>query len=94
MIRFILAAALSLATANAAPLSPAKATALREQFQTRQSQTKSWSASLTQTLAMPGMRQPVVSTGTLVYRSPGQLRLDFTKPEGEFVLVKIGRAHV
>ena len=59
---------------------------LRAQFLKKQQQTKSWAASFTQTVAMPGMKQPVVSTGTVSYGTPGQLRLDFTKPAGEYVL--------
>ena len=73
--------------AQAAPLSAARSAALKEQFETRQRETRTWASTFTQTISMPGMRQPIVSTGTLAYRAPEQLRLDFTKPEGEFVLV-------
>ena len=86
-LRLCIIAALAVAHAQSAPLTPSKEAVLREQFQTRQRQTKSWSATFDQTISMPGMRQPVVSSGTLLYRSPGSLRLDFTKPDGEFVLV-------
>lgn len=75
------------ASTLAAPLSAERATTLRAQFQTRQSETLTWSATFMQTLTVPGLRQPVVSVGTLAYRAPEQLRLDFTKPAGEFVLV-------
>lgn len=68
-------------------LPPEKVAALRENFQKHQQQTKTWTASFTQTVSMPGMKQPVVSTGSLSYSARGQLRLDFTKPAGEFVLV-------
>jgi len=71
----------------AAPLSAERASALRAQFQTRQRETLTWSATIVQTLTLPGLRDPVVSTGTLAYRAPDQLRLDYTKPAGEFVLV-------
>jgi outer membrane lipoprotein carrier protein len=79
----LLAAALPL---SAAPLPPARAAVLRDQFQARQRETKTWSATFTQTVAMPGMREPVVSGGTMIYRAPDQMRLDFKKPEGEYVL--------
>ncbi len=74
-------------TASAAPLSAERATVLRIEFQTRQRETLTWSAKFTQTLSVPGLRDPVVSTGTIAYRAPEQLRLDFTKPAGEFVLI-------
>ncbi len=75
------------ATTLAAPLSAERASALRAQFQTRQRETLTWSATIVQTLTLPGLRNPVVSTGTLAYRAPDRLRLDYTKPVGEFVLV-------
>jgi outer membrane lipoprotein-sorting protein len=81
----ILAAAMA-ANAFSSPLSSAKEAELRAQFQTRQRETKTWVAAFSQTLSLPGMTKPVVSAGQLFYRSPNQLRLDFTKPEGEFVL--------
>ncbi|MGH8567850.1 MAG: LolA family protein [Gammaproteobacteria bacterium] len=71
----------------AAPLSAERASALRAQFQTHQRETLTWSATIVQTLTLPGVRDPVVSTGTLAYRAPDRLRLDYTKPAGEFVLV-------
>ena len=83
MLRTILLATVLAFTADAAPLPQARANALRDQFQTRQRETKTWSASFTQSVAM---REPVVSTGTLAYRAPEQLRLDFSKPADEFVL--------
>ncbi len=75
------------ASALAAPLSAERAAMLRAQFQTRQSETLTWSATFMQTLTVPGLREPVVSVGTLAYRAPEQLRLDFTQPAGEFVLI-------
>ena len=69
-----------------APMSDAAATALRARFEARQRETRTWSAEFSQTLTMPGMRAPVVSTGTIRYRAPDALRTDFTKPAGEWVL--------
>ena len=74
-------------TLAAPPLSTEEASALRARFQTRQRETLTWSAAVVQTLTLPGLRDPVVSTGTLAYRAPDRLRLDFTKPAGEFVLI-------
>jgi len=75
------------ATTLAAPLSAERASALRAQFLTRQRETLTWSAMIVQTLTLPGVRDPVVSTGMLAYRAPDRLRLDYIKPAGEFVLV-------
>lgn len=79
--------ALWAAAVESAPLPSSRADALREQFKARQQRTSTWSANFTQTLVMPGMQHAVVSKGTLLYRAPSHLRLDFTKPQGEFVLV-------
>ncbi len=84
--RLLLVALLSVSV-QAAPLSTARSAALREQFESRQRETRTWASAFTQTISMPGMRQPIVSTGSLSYRAPELLRLEFTKPEGEFILV-------
>lgn len=87
VLRILCLALLPVAAVQAELLTAVDAARLREQFQARQQQIKTWSATFTQTLVMPGIRQPVVSQGTLAYRAPEQLRVDFTKPAGEFVLV-------
>jgi len=88
MLRPILSVVLFTAVSlHAEPLLQNKAEELRARFQERQQQTKTWSAGFTQIISMPGMREPVVSRGTLSYSAPDQMRLDFTKPEGEFALV-------
>jgi outer membrane lipoprotein-sorting protein len=71
----------------APPLSTEDTATLRARFQTRQRETITFSTTVVQTLALPGLRDPVVSQGTLAYRAPDRLRLDFTKPAGEFVLI-------
>lgn len=85
--RILLAAFLVTASVYSEPISQSKAEELRGRFQERQQQTKSWSAAFSQIISMPGMREPVTSKGTLSYQSPDRLRLDFTKPDGEFALV-------
>lgn len=75
-----------LCPAGAQQLDAAKSAALRDRFLKKQQQTKSWSSGFTQTVSMPGMKQPVISTGTVTYGGAGRLRLDFTQPAGEFVL--------
>jgi outer membrane lipoprotein-sorting protein len=86
--------ALGITAASAAPLSPSKAEALRERFEAHQRETRTWSADFTQTLKMPGMRAPVASEGTIFYRAPGDLRIDFSKPAGEFVLIRGDRLFI
>lgn len=73
--------------AHATTLTEAEATALRERFEARQRNTQTWVSSFTQTLSMPGLRDPITSLGTISYRSPDSLKMEFTKPEGELVLV-------
>jgi len=77
--------AASLAPA-ATPLSAEKADALRTRFENRQKETRTWSAGFTQTLALKGLREPVVSEGQIRFRAPDALRIDFSKPAGEFAL--------
>lgn len=83
---FCLLLLLAALPASADSLPPAKATALRSRFEARQRETRTWSAGFTQTVRMPGLRDPVVSQGTISYRAPDALRIDFTKPPAEFVL--------
>jgi len=85
LILVTLLAAASIASA-ATPLSADKATALRSRFENRQKETRTWSASFTQTLALKGLQQPIVSEGQIRFRAPDQLRIDFSKPAGEFAL--------
>ncbi|MGH8570750.1 MAG: LolA family protein, partial [Gammaproteobacteria bacterium] len=67
-------ALLASTTALAAPpLSTEDAMALRARFQTRQRETLTWSATFVQTLTLAGLRDPVVSQGTLAYRAPDRL---------------------
>ena len=72
--------------ARAQQLEPAKTAELRGQFLKKQQQTNRWSATFTQTVSMPGMKQPFISTGSVAYAAPGHIRLDFTQPAGEYVL--------
>lgn len=85
----LVAAALLAPAVHAEPvlLSPAKAGALRTRFETRQRDTRTWSAAFTQTLTMPGLRAPIASEGTLTFRAPSELRIEFSKPAGELVLI-------
>ncbi len=86
-ILLALATLAPVALAEPEPLSPAKAKALRTRFETRQRETTSWTTAFTQTLTMPGLRASVVSEGTFTFRAPYALRIEFTKPAGELVLI-------
>ena len=89
IVQILLAAALLAPSIHAEPepLSPASAKALRIRFETRQHDTRSWTAAFTQTLTMPGLRASVASEGTFTFRAPDSLRIEFTKPAGELVLI-------
>jgi outer membrane lipoprotein-sorting protein len=45
-------------------------------------------ADFRQTLTSPGMRQPVVSEGRFHYKKPDSLRIDYSRPEGDYFLLK------
>lgn len=75
------------AFADPTPLSPQAATALRTRFEARQREARTWSARFTQILALTGIVHPVVSEGTIRFRAPDLLRIDFTQPAGEYSLV-------
>lgn len=94
MLRTFIALAALAAGSFAAPLSEARTAELRADFQRRQRTAKSWSATFTQTVSMPGMRKPVVSEGALSYKAPGMLRLEFTKPAGDLVVVNGDRVFI
>jgi outer membrane lipoprotein-sorting protein len=84
--RFLSILVLLATTALAATLSTERADLLRAELRAHQRETVTWSATVVQTLTMPGLRDPVKSIGRLAYRAPDRLRLDFTRPAGEFVL--------
>lgn len=86
LLAVLLFVAPALRAPAAAPLSRAKADALRERFETRQRETQSWMARFTQTYALPGLRAPVVSEGTIRFKAPDAMRIDFTQPADEWVL--------
>src|SRR4051812_36917792 len=78
---------LSTVEAAPVPLAKAKADDLRDRFEKRQKETRTWTANFSQALSMPGLKAPVLSEGTIRFRAPDGLRIDFSKPAGEYVLV-------
>jgi outer membrane lipoprotein carrier protein len=57
-------------------------------FEKRQRQTRTLEADLTQTLRLSGIKEPIKSEGHLFYKAPHFLLIRFSKPEGEFVLIR------
>lgn len=49
---------------------------------------QSLQADFRQILTSPGMRQPVVSEGRFYYKKPESLRIDYSRPEGDYFLLK------
>ena len=52
-----------------------------------QQQTQSYQAELKQTVRIHGLQKPIESDGHIYYRAPGSMRMDFTQPAGEYMLI-------
>lgn len=69
-------------------LSPPEQHRYENQFTQSQKSLKTFSANLTQSLQLSGMKKPVISQGKLFFQNPqGWLLIDYTQPTGEFVLL-------
>ncbi len=68
-------------------LSEAERRAHDEAFARLQQQTRTYQADLKQTVRLRGLQKPVESTGTIYFQAPGQLRISFTQPAGEYLLI-------
>jgi len=60
---------------------------LEERFLESQKNLKSLQADFRQIITSPGLKQPVVSEGRFYYLAPDKLRIDYTKPEGDYFLL-------
>jgi len=49
---------------------------------------ESLQAEFRQTITSPGMGQPVVSEGRFYYQAPDKLRIDYSRPAGDYFLLK------
>jgi outer membrane lipoprotein-sorting protein len=67
-------------------LSPVKSEELRKRFESFQKATRFWSARFSQSLSVPGLKQPILSEGRIRFRAPDGLRIDFENPAGEWML--------
>ena len=56
-------------------------------FVRAQQQTQTYQAELKQTVRLRGLQKPVESAGHIYYRAPGSLRLSFTQPADEYMLL-------
>ncbi len=66
---------------------PAIAGDLEERFLENQKSLESLQADFRQIITSPGLKQPVVSEGRFYYLAPDKLRIDYTKPEGDYFLL-------
>ena len=57
-------------------LSPVKSEELRKRFESFQKATRFWSARFSQSLLVPGLKQPILSEGRIRFRAPDGLRID------------------
>lgn len=86
--RFIAAVVLISPPAWGKDLSPSEAEALGQRFTEVQKSTQTLQAGFEQSISFPGMRIPAVSRGVFFYRAPGDLRIDYAEPRGEYFLLR------
>jgi len=60
---------------------------IEERFVRTQKSTHTLRADFEQTIRFPGMRTPVVSRGEFLYRAPDDIRINFTDPAGDYLLL-------
>jgi outer membrane lipoprotein-sorting protein len=60
---------------------------LEARFLASQKNLQSLQADFRQTITSPGLKQPVVSEGRFYYLAPDKLRIDYTRPEGDYFLL-------
>lgn len=80
-----LALAVPAAGGFAGELSATEAAALEQRFFAAQRETRTLGADFTQSVSAPGLPDPAISRGQLVYRAPDQLRIAYTDPSGELM---------
>lgn len=60
---------------------------LEARFLASHKKLESVQADFRQTITSPGMRQPVVSEGRFYYQAPDKLRIDYSRPAGDYFLL-------
>lgn len=83
----LLSLALFTAALGAKDLSPDETKLLERRFAEAQKSTRTLRADFEQVIRLPGMPAPVVSKGEFIYRAPDDIRITFTEPPGDFLLL-------
>lgn len=83
----VLAMVAGLLPASAKDLSHAEAEGLFRRFVENQRALRTFRATFEQTVSLAGLRNPAVSQGTFSYRAPDAVRIDYTRPAGDFFLL-------
>ncbi len=68
-------------------LPAAEARSLQQRFEKRQAALRSAAVEFSQSLRLPGMRNPALSRGRIAYAAPGRLRVEYELPAGELLLL-------
>ena len=87
ILRGVLLLILTSLALHARDLSPEETRRVEERFVRAQKATHTLRADFEQTIRLPGMRTPVVSRGEFLYRAPDDLRVSFTEPLGDYLLL-------
>lgn len=90
----ILAAGLFVLPLHGTDLSPEEDAKLSRQFVESQRALRTFRADFEQSVSLLGLRNPSVSRGTFLYRAPDDVRIDYSKPAGDFFLLSGDDFHV
>jgi outer membrane lipoprotein-sorting protein len=71
-------------------LSHAETEQLSRQFAEAQRTLCTFRANFEQTVSLLGLRNPAVSKGAFFYRAPDDVRIDYSQPDGDFLLLRGG----
>ncbi len=74
--------------ALAKELPATEAAALEKRFMSVQKNTRTLQADFTQIITAPGLRDAAASEGRLIYRAPDDLLVTYTKPAGDYLLLR------
>lgn len=83
----LLLIALAGTSLSAAAVTESEAARHEREFSALQKSTRTFQATLRQTLSLQGATRPIVSTGTLFFETPNRMLLRFAQPAGEWVLI-------
>jgi outer membrane lipoprotein-sorting protein len=69
------------------PLGDAARQPYIDAFVAKQQQTQTYEAELHQTLQLSGLKKPIESVARVYYKAPDSMRLSFTSPAGEYLII-------